>query len=341
MKNKGRKYTLKGSPLKGSRHAVWRVVQSSTENIFAAKFYTSKADFDREKETLKKLGKSRNTVTLSSVLEENTQEEWGKFNILMLDYCEITLKEYWDATRARKDVSHIRVILTEIISGLEHCHKNGIIHCDIKPENIMRYRPDSTDDCWVLVDFDSAREVGQSADICTLAYTAPELAKAKLNNEKVPASYSLDVWGLGRVLYYLATMFPFWPDTYGEKEILECLAAGKYNIPSDSIDARTHPELLELLEVEPSKRKTLSSFKNSSYITNAHSTKDLKEKVAEARGDMVETVIRQVSMKIDESTDKILNQIESVRRQMLSIESHLMPRIFMLSPYQKEHTFIQ
>ena len=128
-------------------------------------------------------------------------------------------------------------IMNDICNGLEHCHSKGIIHCDIKPGNIVL----STKGTFQLADFGIARldmklvqemkkknkELESNDDqneegtnnvkrqrrnqldhhgLCTLYYRPPELLYGSTTYEP-----SLDMWGVGLILAELATLRPLFP----------------------------------------------------------------------------------------------------------------------------------
>lgn len=56
---------------------------------------------------------------------------------LVLDYCEGgTLRSILESDIALTPEEALGFVL-DILAGLEHAHQQGIVHCDIKPENIL------------------------------------------------------------------------------------------------------------------------------------------------------------------------------------------------------------
>ncbi len=92
--------------------------------------------------------------------------------------------------------------------AIDHAHRQGVIHRDIKPGNIMVDRAD-----WVFVlDFGLAHlrsehrdRVTQPGDVLgTVGYMAPEQARG----DAAEATIATDVYGLGATLYRLVTGRP-------------------------------------------------------------------------------------------------------------------------------------
>lgn len=91
-------------------------------------------------------------------------------------------------------------IFSQILKGLLFLHLNGIMHRDIKPDNIMYSNRDNNSHLKIL-DFSLANEYlpGQNfKDSCgTPGFMAPEILNEKIHAEEV------DVFSLGVVLYML------------------------------------------------------------------------------------------------------------------------------------------
>jgi hypothetical protein len=84
-------------------------------------------------------------------------------------------------------------LFREIATGLMHAHNRGVLHCDLKPANILLY----ADDKPRLADFGQARLAHERAPaLGTLFYMAPEQADLRA----IPDS-RWDVYSLGVLLY--------------------------------------------------------------------------------------------------------------------------------------------
>jgi len=101
--------------------------------------------------------------------------------------------------RLRKPMplSHIKVYMAQLLSALAFIHTHGIIHRDVKPENLLL--TDGSPGTLKLSDFGTARPFQTPARLSpqtsTLAYRAPELLLGQRHYEK-----PIDIWGAGCVL---------------------------------------------------------------------------------------------------------------------------------------------
>jgi serine/threonine protein kinase len=134
--------------------------------------------------------------------------EHGKHGrCLVMDYCEGgTLRSLME-TAGQLHPSHVLSLVTDVLQGLEYAHNQGIIHCDIKPENILLSLQPSG---WMahVTDFGVARlvqELGDSSSGHTgsPAYMAPERFYGQY-------SYGSDLYAVGVLLFELLTGYrPF------------------------------------------------------------------------------------------------------------------------------------
>lgn len=118
----------------------------------------------------------------------------------------ITVRDYID----RQGVVGIRVSITlivQLLRALQHAHDNGIVHRDIKPQNIMV----PGDGSIKVMDFGIARfAMSQSRTITSMAigsvhYTSPEQARGD-----VVIDHRSDIYSAGVILYEMLTgQLPF------------------------------------------------------------------------------------------------------------------------------------
>lgn len=132
------------------------------------------------------------------------------FHYIVMEYVSgDTLKNKLEA-EGRLPVSEALRIAKQIAEALEHAHKNGLVHCDIKPHNILMM----ADGRIKVADFGIARAVSSATStyagnvIGSVHYFSPEQAKGAAVTPKS------DVYSLGVVLYEMLTgQLPFTGET--------------------------------------------------------------------------------------------------------------------------------
>lgn len=120
---------------------------------------------------------------------------------IVMEYIDgITLKEYIDQQGIIewKDAIHLTI---QILRALQHAHECGIVHRDIKPQNIMLLQ----DGTIKVTDFGIARFSDKSTRTMTeqaigsVHYIAPEQAKGDVTDGKT------DIYSVGVMLYEMLT----------------------------------------------------------------------------------------------------------------------------------------
>ncbi|MEM9464340.1 MAG: protein kinase [Actinomycetota bacterium] len=164
----------------------------------------NRRQFDREVKALGRLGEHPNIVTL---LQTGTTA--GGLPYIVMPY----LEQGTVARRMRPDgLSEAEVVKLgrAMCEGLEAAHAEGIVHCDLKPANVL-----ITDfDEYQLADFGITRFVDVTATTTSMAatpaYGAPELLDGQ---RPTPAS---DVYGIGATMHAAARGAPPFSSRDGE-----------------------------------------------------------------------------------------------------------------------------
>ncbi|XP_069380217.1 homeodomain-interacting protein kinase 1-like isoform X2 [Paralichthys olivaceus] len=97
-------------------------------------------------------------------------------------------------------VSEIRPISQQVLTALEALRGLGIIHSDLKPDNIMLVNHQNEPFRVKLIDFGLSLRTSEVKDgmvIQPLGFRAPEVSLG------LPISQAIDLWGLGCILAYL------------------------------------------------------------------------------------------------------------------------------------------
>jgi len=112
--------------------------------------------------------------------------------------------------------SAVKQVMQQILQGVGHLHKHGILHRDIKPDNIVVHTAGNRKDV-MLIDFDHADPNWsptamdrRSGLFGTLRFNAPETFVGRFSPQS-------DLYSVGTILYLLMTgNFPFSEEVYIE-----------------------------------------------------------------------------------------------------------------------------
>src|SRR5687768_1964941 len=182
----------------GAYGEVWVATDRNTGRRVAIKFYTHRGGLDwsllsREVEKLAFLSADRYVVQLIDVAWQ-ANPPYYVMEYLEPGSLEDRLKD------GPLPVAQAAQLFREVAIGLVHSHNRGVLHCDLKPANILLdqgFKPP-------LADFGQSRlSHEQTPALGTLFYMAPEQADL----EAVPDA-RWDVYALGSLMYSMVTGEP-------------------------------------------------------------------------------------------------------------------------------------
>jgi serine/threonine protein kinase len=107
----------------------------------------------------------------------------------------LTLETLVATARRRLSVNDLAHLTAQLGAALAYVHRHGVVHLDIKPENIIAQGGQAK-----LIDFSLARSPGPVAPgLGTREYRAPEQSRGGHADERT------DIWGLGATLFEAAS----------------------------------------------------------------------------------------------------------------------------------------
>ena len=192
-------YTIQTFIGRGSYGEVWSAIDQKTGKKVAIKFYAQRSSADvkqlaQEVEKLVVLVADRHVVQLLDVGWDASPPYY------VMDYIEYGSLEDHIKSGDAMPVSRAVQIFEDVATGLMHLHGKGILHCDLKPGNVLL----DQDGKPRLADFGQSRlSTDNTAALGTLFYMAPEQADLRA----VPDA-KWDVYGLGALLYTMLTGKP-------------------------------------------------------------------------------------------------------------------------------------
>uniref|UniRef100_A0A8C7XBR0 Serine/threonine-protein kinase n=1 Tax=Oryzias sinensis TaxID=183150 RepID=A0A8C7XBR0_9TELE len=167
-----------------------------------------------------------------------------------------------------------KFLVTQILVALRHLHFKNIVHCDLKPENVLLASAEPFPQV-KLCDFGFARIIGEKSFrrsvVGTPAYLAPEVLRSKGYNR------SLDMWSVGVIVYVsLSGTFPFNEDEDINDQIQN--AAFMYPpAPWKDISAEATDLINNLLQVKMRKRYSVDKCLSHPWLQDYQTWLDLRE----------------------------------------------------------------
>jgi len=162
-------------------------------------------------------------------------------------------------TRVKEDEA--RRLFQQIIEGVDHCHASGIVHRDLKAENILLDENQNVK----IADFGLAAEV-QPGELLTKSCGSPNYAAPELLSRGCRyRGPEVDVWSCGVILFALLTIkLPF--DAPEIPELFRLIKRGRYSVPGYvSTDAK---DLLKrMLTVNPDDRITTAEIRKHKWFS--------------------------------------------------------------------------
>ncbi|XP_015279597.1 PREDICTED: serine/threonine-protein kinase D2 [Gekko japonicus] len=167
-----------------------------------------------------------------------------------------------------------KFLITQILVALRHLHFKNIVHCDLKPENVLLASAEPFPQV-KLCDFGFARIIGEKSFrrsvVGTPAYLAPEVLLNQGYNR------SLDMWSVGVIMYVsLSGTFPFNEDEDINDQIQNAAFMYPPN-PWRQISVGAIDLINNLLQVKMRKRYSVDKSLSHSWLQDYQTWLDLRE----------------------------------------------------------------
>ncbi len=232
------RYTLVSIIGTGECSAVFGAFDRVTEKTVALKMLSPERLEDEE--AMRRFNAEIHTLSLfhhPNIVRILDVPADGENKFFVMEYIEgITLKKHIQ-NRGPLDIDEILFLSRQILSALDEVHRKGIVHSDIKPQNIVIVGSGDIK----LMDFGISKTLlGQSTEITdvavgTVQYVSPEQAEGK------PLDHLSDIYSFGVTLYEMATgVLPFADENPGRIAAMHVSTAP---IPPSMICTNVSPEL--------------------------------------------------------------------------------------------------
>ncbi|XP_059995269.1 homeodomain-interacting protein kinase 1 isoform X4 [Lagenorhynchus albirostris] len=165
-------------------------------------------------------------------------------------------------------LKYIRPILQQVATALMKLKSLGLIHADLKPENIMLVDPVRQPYRVKVIDFGSASHVSKavcSTYLQSRYYRAPEIILG------LPFCEAIDMWSLGCVIAELFLGWPLYPGASEYDQVNMSTDLEGTDMLAEKADRREYIDLLKkMLTIDADKRITPLKTLNHQFVTMTH-----------------------------------------------------------------------
>lgn len=250
----------------GGMAVVYKAYDSIEDRVVAIKIlkeeFASNEEFQRR---FKNESKAIAVLSHPNIVKVFDVSFGDLIQYIVMEYIEgITLKEYIENNGGLTWNDAVSFTI-QILRGLQHAHDKGIVHRDVKPQNIMVL----SDKTIKVTDFGIARFARKESQTITdkaigsVHYISPEQAKGEFTDEKA------DIYSLGVIMYEMLTgNLPFEAESAVSVAIMQLQTEPK--LP-------THINPLIPLGLEQITMKAMQKDTQNRYKSAAEMLRDLEQ----------------------------------------------------------------
>ncbi|XP_006366910.1 probable serine/threonine-protein kinase At1g54610 [Solanum tuberosum] len=210
---------------------------------------------------------------------------------LVFEYMEHDLAGLAAVQKVKFSESQVKCYMKQLLSGLEHCHNNGVLHRDVKGSNLLI----DNEGILKIADFglasfyDPEHKQPMTSRVVTLWYRPPELLLGATNY-----GVGVDLWSAGCILAELLARKPIFPGRTEVEQLHKIFRLcgspseeywRKFKLPNATLfkpqqpykrciddtfkefPPSSHPMIATLLAIDPDERGTATAALNSEFLT--------------------------------------------------------------------------
>lgn len=282
----GGRYQILARIGQGGMGKVYKVRHTHLSRTFALKIISNQvAETDEARELFYREARFASAMAhpnITSVVDFGEDEKVGMFMVMeMVDgeaLNRILFREKQLSARKACD------IVLQLAEALHYIHKQGVVHCDIKTENILiseeEHEGKRSKTVIKLLDFGLARSLVATRASTSLSGTPHYVAPERIRGE--PASPASDVYGVGILLYELLTGQVPWDGQV--QKILAGHLDERARSPSSLVEGGIDPALETLIYHALAKRPAERHKDMAAFIYELKTVMDMMGFGRRARG---------------------------------------------------------
>ncbi len=211
QKQIGEQYKIISKLGQGGMGAVYKATRLSDKEAVAIKVLSMEVTED-EMGRFKREAETAGSIDHPNVVKVLDYDVGGELNYIVMEYVAGTSIRDMIRNEGKLDTREVTAILEETLKGLKAAHDKGIVHRDIKPDNVMVSMESGA---IKIADFGLAREIDAQSEVTragfilgTPHYMSPEQCKG------LEVDHRSDIYSLGVSVYFMLTgQTPFAGDT--------------------------------------------------------------------------------------------------------------------------------
>ncbi len=236
----------------GAMAVVFKAKQLSLDRIVAIKVLPKKLSENKEfVDRFYREGRAAAKLNHPNIVQAYDVGEAGGYHYFVMEFIDgQTVYDLLTDGKSASESDSLRIIL-QTARALEHAHKQGFIHRDVKPKNIMITKESVVK----LADMGLAREVSDyeaATAEAGRAYGTPYYISPEQIRGEIKIDFRADIYALGATFYHMVTgRVPFdgtTPSAVMHKHLKEPL------VPPDHINPRLSAGVGEIIEVMMAKK---------------------------------------------------------------------------------------
>jgi serine/threonine protein kinase len=223
---------------------------------YIVKFYNHEKNFNNEKDILAKLNHP-------NIIKCQQEIEIKLFPALVFNYYE--MGNICFLNECKDDKAILFNIFKKCIDAFSYCNKQRIIHCDIKPENILLDEKRNP----IIIDFGSSKILPESSNFLilrkhqgTMIFLAPESIKNLI--------YYLesDIWSFGMMIHEICLDFhPFDTEYFDDDDnLLNDICSFVFHPPGEEAFPGINEFLSLIFKFEPTDRISWDKMYDTDFI---------------------------------------------------------------------------
>ena len=205
---------------------VYKAYDTLMKRTVALKFY--RGDFGDKYSVLAEIKRSMsfnhpNLIRYYDAIQIQAPTGYDASNMLQVGIMEYANSgDLNDFMKTFPSMENIKRVVGGILKGLAYLHEHGVVHRDIKPQNLLVNKEE--DGTWVskIADFGLAKKLSEQKELSsqllgTMEYMAPEQFNPEKYGIRGLLGTNIDLWGLGVILFETFTgELPFGSRTDGD-----------------------------------------------------------------------------------------------------------------------------